>query len=40
MVIVKFGPPAVTELGLRLEIEGVGALIVNVRALDVAPPVF
>lgn len=35
---VNAGPPAVAELGLSPEMEGVGALIVNVSAFDVAPP--
>jgi hypothetical protein len=39
-VSVKPGPPAVAELGLRFEIEGVGALTVKVSALVVAPPGF
>ena len=39
-VTVKAGPPAVAELGERPAIEGVGGLIVNVSALEVAPPGF
>lgn len=32
------GPPAVTEAGLRRDMLGVGALMVNVAAGEVAPP--
>jgi hypothetical protein len=39
-VRAKAGPPAVAELGERLESEGVGGLMVNVSALEVAPPGF
>jgi hypothetical protein len=34
------GPPAALVFGLRLEIAGVGGLIVNVTKFDVAPPAF
>jgi len=34
---VKAGPPAVAELGLRLEIEGIGGVTVKVSALEGAP---
>ena len=39
-VNVNAGPPAVTELGERLEIEGVGALIVKISERDTIPPGF
>jgi hypothetical protein len=37
-VRVNADPPAVAELGLRLEMLGVGTVIVNVAALEVKPP--
>jgi hypothetical protein len=38
--MVKAGPPAVAELGERLESVGVGALMVKVSAFEAIPPGF
>ncbi len=39
-VSVNAAPPAVAEIGLKLLMTGVGALIGNVAAPDGLPPVF
>ncbi len=39
-VSVNAAPPAVAEVGLRLLMTGVGALMENVAAADGLPPVF
>lgn len=39
-VSVNAGPPAVAELGLKLERDGDGAFTLNVSAFEVRPPGF